>query len=176
MKRALFILLLSGVPLLTGCFGVNDYFRAVRTDIIRNCGVEFSEDTEFSIGPVGLTIAGIFVSEEEDPEAARFISEIKRVQVGVYKKKYDDNKGSYSRVIKNIDKRMKMHGWQYIVKRCEEGELSAVYTKSNPRGGLTRMFVVNIDREELTIMQLDGNLTNIIETAIKERGLENYYH
>ncbi len=173
MKKSVLVILLFLTPFLTGCFGVNGYFKSVRNDIIEHLDVNFAEDTEFALGSVTLGIAGWFVPEDE--EASQFLDDIKAVQVGVYKKDISENTRSHYTILEKIDRRMKRHGWHYIVKSCSKDEVSAIYVNKDLERGVKRMFIVSLNNEELVILQIDGNLSRIIETAVHDRGLDLNY-
>ena len=168
MKKSVLVILLFLAPFLSGCFGVNNYFKSVRNDIIHHIDAGFTEDTEFALGPVTLTVAGWFVPDEE--QASEFIDNISQLQVGIYKKEMNGN-SNYFKLIQKIDRRMNRHGCRYIVKNCSKDEVSAIYVNRNLERGIRRMFIINIDKEEMVIVQMDGNLSKVIETAIQDRGL-----
>jgi hypothetical protein len=171
MKKAVLVLLLLAAPFFTGCLSVNSYFTAVRNDIVENLDGNFIEDTEFSIGPVGLSMAGWFISSEEDPVAADLIEDLQRVQIGVYKRSGSIDGQSNYQVLKRIDKRMKKYGWRYIVKNCSDKEISLIYVNRNLENGIRKMFIVSLNNEELALVHLEGNLNRVVETAIHDRGL-----
>jgi hypothetical protein len=171
MKKAALVLLILSLPFITGCFSVSDKFISVRKDIIRGVDGEFIRDAEFAIGPALISFAGLFINQDDDPE---FLKDVSRVQVSVYKR-VSAGEGSGSEVLKRIDKRMKRWGMTYIVKSCNKDEISAVYVNRNQEKGIRRIFVVSLDKSELTIVQLDGRLTGILESAIHDRGLNFSY-
>jgi hypothetical protein len=171
MKKTCIITAVLLLPFLSGCFSTSNYFNGLRSDILRSLKGDFSRDTEFSIGPVGISMAGWFISEEEDPVAAGILEDISRVEVGVYKRNSGDQEMSNYQVLKRIDRRMNKNGWKYFVKNCSKEEFSAVYVNENLENGITKMFIVSLDSNELVLVQLDGNLSRVFETAIQERGL-----
>jgi hypothetical protein len=173
MKRTGIILIIFMMPLLTGCFSVSSYFRDVRSDIIKQVDGEFILDTEFAIGPTLISLAGMFISSEDDPEAKAILRDISNVEIGVYKR-VDASGGSNYRVLQSIDKRMKKHGWRYIVRSCSKDEVSAIYVNRDIDQGINRMFIVSLDNNELAMIQLKGDINHAIETAVHDRGL-NYY-
>jgi hypothetical protein len=173
MKRSGLILLVLVLPFLSGCFSVSNYFREVRSDIIENVEGDFILDTEFSIGPSLISLAGMFVDSEEDPEAKQILKDISSVEVGVYKRRFNGEESNY-KLLRRIDNRMQKHGWRYIVKSCSKDEVSAIYINRKLDKGIRRMFIVSMDRNELALIQLKGDLSKAFEVAVHERGLNSY--
>lgn len=171
MKKTVLVLLISALPFLTGCFGVSSYFDSVKDDILQNMTDRFEEDTEFALGPVTLSVAEFFVDFSDDVQAQEIIDAISRVQVGVYKRHYSGGEVSRAGIMKNIDRRMRKFGWKYIVKNYKQDEVSAVYVGRTSDWKLSRMFVVSLNKEELVLVQLDGDLDRVFEMAVREKGL-----
>jgi hypothetical protein len=173
MKRTVLILLVLMLPFITGCFGVSSYFSTVRSDIMKNVEGDFTRETEFAIGPVLISMAGMFISSEDDPEAKQILSDVSRVQISVHKRMNSDESASNYKVLQRIDRRMNKHGWRYIVKSCSKDEMTVIYVNRNLERGIRKMFIVSLDKNELAMVQLDGNLSRVFETAVKERGLNS---
>ena len=70
-----------------GCIGVNEHFREIRNIVIDE-NVEFDHNIEFSMGPGGMLLLGLFVNfagEEDGKDASELIGQVSRVQIGIYK-------------------------------------------------------------------------------------------
>lgn len=176
MKRIMLIIpLIIASILLSGCLGVDHNFREIRNDIISSTGDNYQKDVEFSIGSVGLSLAGAFIkhSNDSDKTASEIIRHISHIQIGVYKHK--KVKGSSARLLNDIDGKLINHGWTYIIKTCDNGDLTSIYIQKNSKDVLKKMFVINLDRDELVMLQLEGNLNKIIDAVIRERGVGMEY-
>jgi hypothetical protein len=169
------VLLLMILPFFTGCYGVSSYFSSVRSDIVRNAGGNFTTDTEFAIGPTMISLAGMFISSEDDPGAKKILKGISGIQISVQKRITAFEKGSNYRILQNIDRRMNKFGWRYIIKTCSKDDISAIYVNRDLENGIKQIFIVSLDKNELVLIQLDGNLKDVFETAIQERGLNYSY-
>ena len=170
-----FIIILSSI-LFTGCFGVDRNFSSLKNEILSSTDGNYYKDIEFSIGPVGLSLAGAIVKLSDDEENAQEILEhISHVQVGVYKNEYGSgNVGSFQ-LLQTIDSQMKTNGWQYIVRSYNKGDVTGVYIKYSGENRLNEMFVVSLNRKELTLVEVKGELEKVIETAIREKGMNIHY-
>ena len=67
---------------------------------------------------------------------------------------------------------MSESGWKSIVRSSSNGELSAVYVGYNPDESLNRMFVINLDGDELVLVEVKGDLKEAIATVIREKGMK----
>jgi hypothetical protein len=163
------------LPLFSGCFGVSSYFSTVRNNLLKNIEGDFRTETEFAIGPTLITMAGLFISEEDDPETSEMLKDISRVQIGVYKRRAAAEGTSHYKILQQIDRRMKKGGWRYIVRNCSKDDISAIYVSRDPDKSLRRMFIVSLDKNELSLIQLDGNISGILEKAVHDRSASFSY-
>jgi len=63
-------------------------------------------------------------------------------------------------------------GWKSIVRSSDNGDLSAVYVRNNPAETLNRMFVINLDGDELVLVEVKGDLKEAIATVIREKEMK----
>ncbi len=171
-KSKLIILLLSvsALFLLTGCFGVDHNFRSVRNDLIRSTGDSFSTDVEFGIGSAGLSLAGMFV-KDEDEEASKIIKEVSGVQIGVYKRHRSGLPVKDFHVLDKITERMNRRGYMYIVRSISHGEVTAIYVNKDPDKIVDPIFIISMDDNELNLVDVKGNIERIVEYAVKDKGV-----
>ena len=172
MKKVIFILpVICFSIVLTGCWGVDRDFKSIRNVTLSGCGRDFVTDYEFALGSFELWVAGGIVGiVESDEMASKIISCVSGVQIGIYKNK---GRSDFQKrgLLKKIDERMERKGWKYIVKSFEHNEISAVYVNKDYDRMLRELFVVQVEGNEITIVQVSGDIEEIIETAIKEQGL-----
>ncbi len=179
MKRGFLIpavLALVSVFLFAGCFGVEGNFKNIRNDLLSAAGTRFHTDIEFSLGKFGLGIAKEIVRHENnDEDAKEILKHISKVQIGVYKNRSRTMPEFKDSFIRKADKEMERHGWESIVKNYGERELNIVYVQNDNSGRLSEIFVINMDRKELTLVEVSGNLDEVITYIIKEKGLGFQY-
>ncbi len=158
----------------TGCFGVDGDFIKVKSLVMNSVDGDFKKDVEFSVGSVGMSFARLVVSIDNDDEDAKMIlRNISGAQIGVYKKNHYTNTVFNFSSFKDLDRKMRDEDWQSIVKHVEGDQLTGVYIKYED-DEINEAYVINIDDGDLTIVRVEGDLENLIEYAIKEKGLKNF--
>jgi hypothetical protein len=173
IKRFLTLGLIVFVSLsFTGCLGVNGEFRTVRNHVLSNIEMDVNRDIEISIGPALISFASLFVkfAETEEP-VDEMLRQISRVQVGVYKIKDTFSETIDYSVVKSLSDLMSEKGWKYIVRSRDRNEVATVFVKSDEVDKLSEMFVIAISGEEIVFVQINGDLEDLIEIAVREHGL-----
>ena len=155
-----------------GCIGVDNDFREVKSLVIKSTNEKFHTDVEFSVGCVGLSFARFCVSFDDDNKDAKAIlRNISEVQIGVYKNNsYRILHYKYS-FFHEIDSKLKEEDWHNIVKHIDGDELTGIYVQDE-NDCINKMYVINIKRNKLSIIRVEGNLENIITYAIKDKGFD----
>ena len=176
MKTRLYFLPILLLPVfLNGCIGVNEEFADIRNEVINNFGGEYKSEVQFSIGSVGITVSSWLVdAAAEEDIAADILKDVSSVQVGVYKK-LRGNDSPDMNTLREIESKMSESGWKSIVKTCNNNELAAVYVRKNPVEALDRLFVISLDKDELVLVEVEGDLKEAISTAIREKGIDIDY-
>jgi hypothetical protein len=59
-------------------------------------------------------------------------------------------------------------GWSLMVRTRENAERTWVYVRSDEAGVLRNLFVVSLEKDELTLVRLDGHLDQAIAAALAE--------
>ena len=173
-KRTYIILLaLSVIILMPGCINVNKEFSEVTDRLISNMGDDYKTEFQFSVGEVGITVSSWFIEfaarEEYIDEMMR---EISSVQVGVYKRLEDSDRKTAQRTLESIDEEMHSRGWKYLVRTIEGDELTVIYLNPNPDIMLEKMYVINVNEDELIIVEVNGDLKKVISYAIEEKNFK----
>lgn len=173
MKTRLFLLPILLLPIiLNGCIGINEEFADIRNEVINNFGGEYKSEVQFSIGSTGITVSSWLVNAAaEEDIAADILEDVSSVQVGVYKKLRGTDSPGMS-TLREIESKMSESGWKSIVKTCDKEELAAVYVRKNPDEVLDRLFVISLDKDELVLMEAEGDLKEAISTVIREKSLK----
>jgi hypothetical protein len=175
MKTEYFLILLIVIlssSVFTGCIGVDDDFRDVKTLVMNSTNEKYYKDVEFAVGPLGLSFARLIVNINDDDEEAKIIlSNISEVQIGVYKKSNMDYKHYDYSFFKDIDNKLKEQNWHFIVKHVERNELTGIYVKYQDED-INKLYVINIEDDKLSLVRVEGNLENILTYAIKDKGFD----
>ena len=169
-KLLLAIVLLFAVSL-TSCIGVNSEFRRLRSNILNNIDADFDTEIEFSIGPAGIMLAGLFVKfADTEQDVQGMLNQLSRVQIGVFKNKSAAPLEPNKKFLKGLSQKMEEEGWTYIVKNYERNEFSFVFVR-NSEDRLRELFVIALDGDELVITEVNGELDELIAIAVRENGL-----
>jgi hypothetical protein len=67
---------------------------------------------------------------------------------------------------------MNSQGWKYLVRTIEGDELTVIYLNPNPDVMLKKMYVINVNKDELVIVEINGDLKKVISYAIEERSFK----
>lgn len=171
-KRILTVILL-GVMLVTlsGCIGVNRNFKHVRSHVLSGVNGNFKKETEFRIGKGLITLAGLFVSfaeNETDVDIRGIIHNLDRVQIGIYKN-YGGERLDFSRDgLISLCNIMEERDMYYIVRTIDDDQLTGVFLRDNDMDEIRDMYVVHFDQRELVIVEIKGDLDDIIAIALQE--------
>ncbi len=173
MKNNKLLLIISIIFILlsfTGCVGITDEFGELRNKIIEGFGDNYESEFQISFGSVEITISSWFVDFAADEDKVdEMMREIDNVQIGVYQKiKNSGASPSYKSLI-SIENEMKSKGWKPIVRSVDNDELSAVFIRSNPEEILNRIYVISYSDEELVLIEVEGDLKQVIGYAIEDR-------
>jgi hypothetical protein len=107
---------------------------------------------------------------DNDEEAGMYMKEIKAVQVGVYKIHNVDKSESFQ-IPRNVEKTMVKKGWEPFVRvRKKNAENVALFYRQLPKRRMS-IYVIALERDELSIVEVTGNLDNILSKAICEHRL-----
>ena len=167
----LFIVIMSSI-LFMGCFGVDGNFLRIKKEILSSTDAHYYKEQEFGIGSIGLSMARIVVSlSDDDHDAREILKHISKVQVGCYR--YEDGSSIKSclQLMKSIDARMIAEGWEYIVKSRDGGEMNIIYIKTNPGYHLKEIFVVSLEHDRLSLVNVKGDLEKVIQEVIRDKGM-----
>ncbi|MDX1372940.1 MAG: hypothetical protein R3321_10740, partial [Nitrososphaeraceae archaeon] len=148
-------------------------FSELRDVLISEFGDEYQSETQFSVGSLGITVSSWFVDALADNDfIVDVMKEVSSVQIGVYENtSYSKNKTKLNTLIA-IDEQMKLNGWKNIINSIELDELTLVYLRANKNEQLKRMFVINSNGDELVLLEVEGDLKDLIDIVIHEKGLK----
>ena len=172
MKNKIIFLPLLVFPLfLIGCVGINEEFAEIRNEILNNLDDDFRSEYQFSVGSVGITVSSWFVdAAAEEDLATDILDDVSSVQVGVYKKMRSTNSPNIS-TLRELEDEMLQKGWKSIVLNCEGNELSSIYVRNHPSETLDRLFVISLNDEEMILVEVEGDLKEVIATVIRDKGM-----
>lgn len=171
-----YMLIITAIFLLSGCIGVNQEFKNIRSTILESINDDFDRQIEFSIGPVGFFIASQFVKFADTEENVdKMLKQIHNMHIGVYDRLSNFSKPKFS-LLKEITEDIVDSDWKSLVKSVNDSEMVGVYFKeignSETLENIREVFIVTLSSDELVLLKIEGDLGSVIETIIKQHGHE----
>ena len=168
----IFIFGILAVFMFSGCYGVDSHFSEIKDDLIISAGKSFHRDVQFALGSFSLSIARMFVSfSDEAEDAHEILKRISKVQIAVYKNDSHVVPENRYAIIKSIEEKMCLRGWDCIVKSTHNSEIQTVYIMKSDDSRLSKMFVISLNKKELAMVEVEGNLEEVLAYAIRQKGL-----
>jgi len=169
-KLTLVIAILLISTFLTGCFSVNANFKKIRNHLFDSMELQYEREIEFAVGPAGLMLAGMVIKFSDSDEIADdIVRQISRVQVGIYNNDKGSNFDWSFSSLTSLAETMSDEDWECIVRSKDSNELTAVFVKYED-DILNQIFVVNINSREMVLAEVNGDLAEVVEIAIREKG------
>lgn len=130
-------------------------------------GSRFEKDFAVHLGRLSLAltrgIAGL-AADEEDADELELLRGIKKVEVGVFE---NDGGGHIDgQKLSKIEAALEESHWQMALRQREDDSIAWVYYRLDEKS-LRGVFVIVLDRDELTIVRLKGQLDRVLSTAIE---------
>lgn len=161
---ALLMVMLSGC-VTTGEF--NFVERSIRKQISPS---KVRTNFKFSFGPVSLsTIRAVVRLSDADEEALKYLTEIDKVQVGVYEiDRIDHN----TRMIipQDVEDKLTDSGYELFVRVREKDENVNLYFKQISEK-VCSLYCIVLEEDEMVLVEVKGRLDNLIQEALRERGV-----
>jgi hypothetical protein len=173
MRRSLFgfVALLSLTSLLAGCGG-SPTVSEVRWELERRFPqARFEPEEHVHLGrfTMGLLhgVVRLAAHDEDDREGVAMFRQIDAVDVASYKV---HNLPSLDGLAADprFDRELRKHGWSQLVRTHEADESTWVYVRGTEDGGLNNLFVVSLEKDELTLVRVDGRLDRVLAMAMAE--------
>lgn len=160
--------LFSAAALLTGCGGsptVEEVHQELQS---RFPHARFEPQEHVHLGRISLGLLhGLVRLAADDDEASTIVSGIGGVDYASYKVRdlpdLDGLAGS-----PHFAQQLAQSGWSLMVRTREDAERTWVYVRSDEQGALRNLFVVSLEKDELTLVRLDGHLDRAIAAALAE--------
>ena len=174
MKRSLFgfATLFSLASLLAGCGGGSPTVSEVRWELERRFPeARFEPEEHVHLGRFTMALARgvvhLVAHDEADREDMAMLNQIHAVDVGTYRV---HNLPDLDRLATDtrFERELKKNGWSLLARTREENESTWVYIRGTQEGVLDNLFVVSLEKDELTLVRVDGRLDKVIAMALAE--------
>jgi hypothetical protein len=163
--------LFAATALLAGCGGSPSVEEVHRELQARFPQARFEAKEHVHLGRISLGLLHGLVrladDGDGDDQASTIISGIGGVDFASYKvhglPDLDGLAGS-----PRFERQLAQSGWSLMVRTRENAERTWVYVRSDEKGALRNLFVVSLEKDELTLVRLDGHLDRTIAAALAE--------
>lgn len=162
---------------LTGCFGVDGSFKKLRDSVVHGSNADYQVEAEFGIGSLIMGMARKVVSWSGEPDAAQaleMLQQVHKVQIGVYSlNPIDPSPLSHRDRIGMLLQHLQGQGYDAIVRNyaASTGSLILIKSELEQRDRVREIIVLSLDGTELSLIQLRGNVNEIVEIAAREHEL-----
>jgi hypothetical protein len=168
---ALLLSLLAASSLLIGCGGSPSVEEVHRELQSRFPHARFEPVEHVHLGRISLGLLHGLVrmtdAGDGDDQASTIVSGIGGVDYASYKVRdlpdLDGLAGS-----PRFAQQLARSGWSLMVRSRENAERTWVYVRSDEKGALRNLFVVSLEKDELTLVRLDGHLDRAVAAALAE--------
>jgi hypothetical protein len=157
------------VILFTGCLTTNEFNYIERSIKKEISPAKIKTKFKFAFGPISLSTARFIANFTHDgQEASKYLKEIQRVQVGVYEI-HETEKSSQLRIPRKVEQKLEKLGWEMFIRVKEKDKhVNLFYKQINKH--VSGLYVIVLEADEMVIVEVLGNLEQIIEQAIQEHG------
>jgi len=173
MKRGLFsfVAMVSLSSLLAGCGG-SPTVQQVRWELERRFPeARFVPEEHVHLGRISMGLVHGFVnlaaSDKDDREGRDFVRQIHGVDFASYKVRNLPDLNSLTSDAR-FESQLKRDGWSLMVRTREEHESTWIYVRSTPDGAVRNLFVVSLEKDELTLVRVDGRLDRALAAAMAQ--------
>lgn len=153
---------------LTGCFTDPDIAEVVDALAWELEPAYLNPEIELRLGNGSLSLArGICGFVEDCEEYAPLLEGVEMVHVGVYE---IDGPRRARRLNVDGDLRLDLEaeGWHPVVHvRDRHGETALALTRVDDRGDLDGMYLISVDRHELVVVKLEGELSRPLDRVLR---------
>jgi hypothetical protein len=164
--------LLSLAVLTAGCAG-SPTVDQVRWEIQRRVPeARFEQEERIALGRLSLGLVRGLIrmvpGEVEEPEV---LTSVKRLEVATYRVSDLPDLADLDKKL-GFEKRLARDGWAMTMRTREAGSRAWVFMRDDGKGALRNLFVVDLNDNELTLVRIDGRLSEAFAAAIADRPRE----
>ncbi len=171
-RNASSIPLLIGLLATIGLAGCKDTpsAAAIEWQLERHIpGIRLERESHIRIPRIGMMVARKIMRlvSDEAQEDLKLMSHIRRVDVATYRVLSLPDVDTLDTPYR-FEERLAKDGWQLMVRQREDDELTWVFTHQDEEDAITNLYVVALDRHELTVVDLAGRIDQIVAEALAD--------
>lgn len=159
--------ILASLFLFGGCAHGGGPRAAYVADVIEadltNCHLQ--RESRIALGGISMFAVKALVRLAGDPEEARILGDIKRVEQATYRVIDPESCPDLTRR-GVLESELARAGWQLTFSEKEDREASWVFVREQEDGSISGLYVVTLDNTELEVVRLEGRIDEILAAAI----------
>lgn len=169
MLRRSGLLVLLCAFIASGCIYSREIAQT-RRDLERSAPeARFEREMVVNLGPISLRtlglVGGLVDGDDEDVAMARrYIEEIRRVKVGVYRVERAPDLDRFDPLAL---RRFQRDGWELAVKNFEDGEAVWVFYKER-KGHIRDLYAITLSDDELVLARIRGRLDRLLAKVLED--------
>jgi len=163
-----FLIVLALGALAAGCSG-GPSIDTVRWEIERRIPeARFEPEEHIRLGRISMgLIHGILRMVPDAEEGRQIVNEVHRVEVATYRVKSLPNLDRMEKET-GFERDLARAGWTVAVRTREADGRTWIFLHNGENGAVSNLFVVSLDKSELTLVRLDGHLDRAFAAAVAE--------
>ena len=130
-------------------------------------GIQLEREHHIRLGRFTMALVKKVVRlvDDEDQEELRAISHVKRVAVATYRVRSLPEDMDLD-VPYRFERKLAKLGWEVVVRQREDDEHVWVFYRLDEEDSIRNLYVVTLDAYELTVVDLEGRLDQMIAEAL----------
>lgn len=164
------LLLLALATPLIGCGRESPSIDTVRWEIEHRLpGARFERASHIRLGRLTLGLARriVHMADPGDPDTAP-LDDIRRLEVASYRVRSLPDLDHRLTTQTAFEEALARSGWTMAVRSRDQGSRTWVFLRSDDRGALSSLYVVDLDPSELTLVRIDGHLDHLFAEAVAD--------
>ncbi len=165
--RTLAVLVLPVALLTAGCRDTPSAAE-LKFEIERQIpGAHLERESHIHLGRVAMSLAKKIVrwANVEDEEGVRMMRHIRKVCVATYRV---HSLPAEELDTRRLEQRLAKRGWEAMVKERDGNERTWVFTRAEEDDAISNLYVVALDRSELTVVDLAGRIDRVMADAFAD--------
>lgn len=169
-RKAVSLLGLLGLAsLAAGCAG-SPTVDQVRWEIQRRVPeARFEQEEHIAFGRLSMGLVnGLIRMVPGEIEEQEMITSVHRFEVATYRVSDLPDLADLDKKLR-FEKRLAKDGWAMTMRTREAGSRTWIFLRDDGKGALRNLFVVSLEDSELTLVRVDGRLSEAFAAAIADR-------
>ena len=132
----------------------------------------FEREEHIAFGRLSMGLVnGLIRMVPGEIEEQEMLTSVRRFEVATYRVTDLPDLADLDKKLR-FEKRLAKDGWAMTMRTREAGSRAWVFMRDDGKGALRNLFVVDLDDSELTLVRIDGRLTEAFAAAIADRPRE----